>query len=963
MASVSPGETMPKLSSEQWARLSPVLDEALELAADSRGEFLDRACAGDPALRAAAEALVQADVSAGEFLEHTVGEYAGTLAERPGEDGAVALPLRERVGPYRIVRELARGGMGAVYLGERADGQFEQQVALKLIRGGLDSREIHRRFLAERQILARLHHPNIARLLDGGVTPDGEPWFAMEYVAGMAITQYCRECGLALPERLALFSSVGEAVRYAHGQLVVHRDLKPSNIFVADGGTVKLLDFGIAKVVSAEQPSSGAVGQDAEPATRTQLRVMTPEYAAPEQVRGDPVSTATDVYALGAVLYELLTGRRAHRFERHTPAEYERVVCETEPDPPSSGVEHERLRRALRGDLDTIVLKALEKEPARRYPSVEALLEDLRRYQAGLPIRARPASRWYRVRKFVRRHALGVAIGGLVIGLVAAGVAGVVWQARAAERQAARATAVKDFLAGLFRGAGPEESLGRELTARELLERGVRRLDSALARQPELQQELLAELGSIHRDLGLYNAAESLFARATTIALASYGADHLEVAARLDNWAMVHKLKGDYPRAESLLTSALAIRSRALGPDDPALALTMGHLSIILNNTGRYARAESLVRGALAIDIANEGREGLSVATDLNNLGVLLSDQGNVAGADSAYRAALAIKRKHLHPDHPGVLYAMGNLASNLGARGEYAKAESMKRELLAARRRIYRGDNPEIAHALHSLASTIGSLGRLAEEESLLTEAVAMRRRLLGDSHPDVMGSVNNLAIIRYRAGLLPEAEQSFREAYAGFLRANGPDHLHTLSALNNLGATLSEQGKYAEAEPVLREAIRRRTAQFGAENPSTAQSGRHLGVLLHRTNRLAEAERVLRGVVAAYRRELPDHPRLAEGLTSLGEVLATRGKTARADTLLREALAIRITKLGAEHPATSETTRALGENLAALGRYADAESLLVASHAILSRDPYQGLQAERAAQALRAVRGRRLR
>ncbi|MGH7578958.1 MAG: tetratricopeptide repeat protein [Gemmatimonadales bacterium] len=954
---------MPNLSSEQWARLSPVLDQALELAADRRGEFLDRACGGDPALRASADALVQADLSAGEFLEHTVGEYAGTLAG-PGEDATAAVPSRERVGPYRVIRELARGGMGAVYLGERADGQFDQQVALKLIRGGLGSLEIHRRFLAERQILARLHHPNIARLLDGGVTADGEPWFAMEYVAGTAITQYCRERGLDIPERLALFRAVGEAVGYAHGQLVVHRDLKPSNIFVADGGTVKLLDFGIAKVVATVgQRGSGAarqeehVGQE-DPATRTELRVMTPEYAAPEQVRGDPVSTATDVYALGAVLYELLTGRRAHRFERHTPAEYERVVCDTEPEPPSSGVEHDRLRRTLRGDLDTIVLKALEKEPIRRYGSVEALLEDLRRYEAGLPIRARPASRWYRVGKFVRRHAIGVAVAGLVIGLVAAGVTGVVWQARAAERQAARATAVKDFLAGLFRGANPEVSLGRELTARELLERGVRRLDSALAGQPELQQELLAELGSIHQELGLYDAAESLFARATTIALASYGEDHLEVAARLDNWAMVHKLKGDYPRAESLLTRALAIRSRALGPDDPALALTLGHLSVILNNTGRYARAESLVRRALAIDIANEGQEGLSVATDLNNLGVVLSDQDNFAAADSAYRAALAIKRKHLHPDHPDVLYTMGNLASNLNTRGEYAPAESLKRALLAARRRLYRGDNPEIAHALHSLSSTVERLGRLAEAESLLTEAVAMRRRLLGDDHPDVMGSVNNLAIIRYRAGLLPEAEQSFREAYAGFLKANGPDHHHTLSALNNLGATLSEQGKYAEAERVLRETIRRRTAQFGAESPSTAQSRRHLGVLLHRTNRVVEAERVLGSVVAAYRRELPDHPRLAEGLTALGELLTTRGRAARADTLLREALAIRVAKLGAGHPVTAETTRALGENLAALGRYEEAESLLVTSHAILSRDPYHGLQAERAAKALRALR-----
>ena len=950
---------MPKLSPDQWIRLSPLLDEALELPAHSRDAFLDRVCAGDPVLRAAAEALVEADSAASGFLERAAIEYAGTLSDDSKVLDGGPLPHRDRVGPYRILRELARGGMGAVYLGERADGQFEQRVALKLIRGGAGSQEVHRRFLAERQILARLHHPHIARLLDGGVTSDGEPWFAMEYVAGTAVTHFCRERGLGIPERLALFRAVGEAVGYAHGQLVVHRDLKPSNIFVAEDGTVKLLDFGIAKLLSAV-PQGGGDASEAEPATRTELRVMTPEYAAPEQVRGEPVSTATDVYALGAVLYELLTGRRAHRFERHTPAEYERVVCETEPEAPSSGVEHERLRRVLRGDLDTIVLKALEKEPARRYASVEAMLEDLRRYQAGLPIRARPASGLYRAGKFVRRHSLGVAVAALVVGLIGAGVTGVVWQARAAERQAARATAVKDFLAGLFRGAGPAESRGRELTARELLERGTGRLDSALAGQPDLQQELLAELGSIHQALGLYDAADSLFERASMLARATFGADHPEVAARLDNWAMVRKLKGDYPRAESLLTRALAIRSRALGPDHKDVAATMGNLAVVLGDVGQYTRAESLLRAALTIDIAAEGPEALAVATDLNNLGVLLGERGDYGGADSAYRASVAIKRKHLHPDHPSFVDGLSNLGSNLDAQGLYADAERTKREVLAVTRRLYRGDNPEVAHALHALAATVANLGRLGEAESLLAEAVGIRRGLLGENHPAVMESVNNLALYRFRAGRLPEAEHSFREAYEGFLRAKGPDHEHTLTAMGNLGGTLTEQGKYAEAEPILREAVERSIAQFGADNVRTAVRMRLLGVLLHRTNRPGEADRVLRRVVTVYRRELPDHPTLATALTSLGELLTTRRRLAEADTVLREALAIRRAKLGASHFQTAETTRALGEALAARGRWAEADSLLAASHAVLSRDPTQALAATRAAEALTALRAR---
>ena len=382
----------------RWPEVERILDLALELGPEDRSALLDRTCAGDPELRAQVEAmLVGADSD--EFLMSPAAVLAASMLEAESPtDGSSALQ-GALVGPYRLVRELGHGGMGIVYLAERADGHFEQRVALKLIKRGMDSDEILRRFLGERQVLARLNHPHIARLLDGGVSTEGQPWFAMEYVEGVPLNRSCEERQLGVEERLALFGKVCQAVHYAHQNRVIHRDLKPSNILVTAAGEIKLVDFGIAKVLYHD-PEDEAV-------TNTEYRMMTPEYAAPEQVRGEPVTTATDVYALGAILYELLTGRHAHQLKRGAVAERERVICLVEPDPPSvavRGTPRDRLRRRLAGDLDTIVLKALRKKPLHRYPSVEALLDDLERHRTGLPVRARPDSMTYQARKFLGRN-------------------------------------------------------------------------------------------------------------------------------------------------------------------------------------------------------------------------------------------------------------------------------------------------------------------------------------------------------------------------------------------------------------------------------------------------------------------------------------------------------------------------------------------------------------------------------
>ncbi len=699
-------------------------------------------------------------------------------------DASARWPAVARIGPYRLVRELGQGGMGIVYLAERADGQFEQHVALKLVKRGMDSDEILRRFLAERQVLARLSHAHIARLLDGGVTAEGQPYFAMEYVDGVPLHRYCEERSLGFDDRLRLFREVCEAVQYAHRSLVVHRDLKPSNILVTSAGETKLVDFGIAKLLYKD-------GAD-HSVTRTDQRLMTPDYAAPEQVRGDPVTTATDVYALGAILYQLLTGQPPHRFTGCSKAERYRIILEVEPDPPSGIVRRTAEGRRLRGDLDFIVLKALRKDPARRYPSVEALLDDLERHRTGLPIRGRSDSVAYRTRKFLGRHRLGATVVALVILALAAGLGGTLWQARATAREAAKARAVKNFVVGLFRVSQPEESRGREITARELLERGARRIDSGLARQPELQAELLDVLGVIHRDLGLYPEADTLLQRAVRLSRATYGETHPGVAARLTDWAAVLAARGEFARAESLLTGAHDILRRTRGPEDTSVATTLSTLASVHRRKGNFAKAESLYREALRIDRSSRGEDQLRVAEDLDNLGLVLEEAGQLKGADLSYQEALALRRELLDQDHPQVIMSLHHLATLREKQGEFTEAERLEREVLERRRRIYPAGHPDIAYALQSLGNTLQIQGGYAEAESLNLEALAILRARLGVDHPEALELVSNLATLKYEKGDLRGAETVFRELHAAWRRSLGDEHPTTLQALNDVAAAL---------------------------------------------------------------------------------------------------------------------------------------------------------------------------
>ena len=937
---------MTAASTYRWDDADRLFDEALEQPPAERERWLAERCAGNSALHRQVEALLRADELAGRFLEVDGLRLAVPLMDEPDTESAAG----GEIGPYRLVRELARGGMGVVYLAERADGQFEQRVALKLIKRGMDSDEIHRRFLAERQILARLSHPHIARLLDGGVSAAGQPYFAIEYIDGTSILEHCEARGLGVEDRLRLFLDVCDAVRYAHRSLVVHRDLKPSNILVTADGQVKLLDFGIAKLLGD--------GPDVGPGlTETGMRVMTPEYAAPEQVSGAPVTTATDVYALGAVLYELLSGQRAHRLDSRTPIEVARVVCEVDPAPPS-GVAAGALHQRLRGDLDTITLAALQKKPERRYPTVERLAEDVRRHLDGRPVSARPDTWRYRATKFVGRHRIGVAAAVAIAFSLVAGLSGTVWQARVAAERARLATeeaekerAVREFLVRLFSAASPRQSLGEDLTVRELLDRGRRDLDTALTAQPVVRARLLTAVAGVYAGIGQSPRADSLFAQAVTLTRTLPGDVDADLATALTGWAGNLMVQSHFDSAEALLREAVE-RLRRRDPDDPRIAGPLGSLGRVYTFTHRRAEAAATLREVLAIHLRHDGPGSPQVANALDDLGYELLRQGNLAGADSAVGSALATWRRLLEPHHPSLLWTLSNLSAVRLAQGDTAEAERMLREVIAGQERLYPEGHSELAHSLGWLGMQLAAGGRYAAVDSLIAPAMDTHRKLLGRDNSHVAMLVELLADAHYHLGDLEAAERDQREVVGIWRRAIGPEQRHTLSMLDRLASYVREQGQYEEAEQLAAEALAGRRKLLGDSHTDVALSLWTLGNLKRFRGGHAEAERLLREALAIRRAASPENRiETARVLGELGAVLNERGKPGEAEPLLREAVEILTALPGAGQVEMAEARRELGQSLALEGRYREGEQLMLEAHrALAERTDYWSRKARSA-------------
>ncbi|HEY3174463.1 MAG TPA: serine/threonine-protein kinase [Candidatus Polarisedimenticolia bacterium] len=918
--------------------MAELFAEALERPPEERRAFLDSRCSGSADLRAEIDSLIAAHEArerAGTFLGQIDRERSAVLLQEEPELEAAG----RRVGPYRLLRELGRGGMGVVYLAERAEGGFQQNVAIKLLKRGMDSDAILKRFLRERQILAGLEHLNVARLLDGGVTDEGQPWFAMEHVDGVPITEYCRERQLDLRQRLRLFEESCRAVQYAHGKLIVHRDLKPSNMLVTAEGQLKLLDFGVAKLLG------GPLAGDERSVTLTQTGIhpLTPEYAAPEQVRGEPVTTATDIYALGLVLYELLTGRRPYGGEGSSRQDLARAACETEPPPPSEASDvPPRAARSLKGDLDAVVLKALRKEPQRRYASAEALARDIGRFLAGQPVEARPDSVAYRAGRFVGRHKVGVgAVTAAALSLLA-GLIGTSWQAVVAARErdrarleAERAERVKEFLIDLFRASDPAESKGREVTAKELLERGTERIEKELSSQPAVQAELLYTMGVSFWSLGRLDRARTVEERSIEIARQAYGPEHPEVALGLDALGGILYASGQLEAAEETRRQALAMRRRLFPADSPEVAESMANLGTVLVRRAKLDEAEPLLREALEIRQKRLGPEHPDTARSIMNLANVVQAKGDYASAARLHAQAVSLRRKLRGDQHPEVATALGSLGAALAATGDLQGAEAAHREALSIRRKVLGAEHPAVALNMLHLASVLHLEGDLEGAESMYREALALDRKLLGESHSDVAIALTNLARLLTDRARFEEAMPLFDQAVALHSRVTGADHPFLATTLENKAHALIVQGRSREALPLLERCLVIFRARYGPAHPQTASALEDVAEARADLGELAEAEGVFREALDLQRRARQEpHRDTVVTLLGLGQVLVRQGRAAEAEPPLREALDQSEKVLPSTHWRQGDIQSVLGDCLRRLGKIDEARSLLRSGH-----------------------------
>jgi serine/threonine protein kinase/Tfp pilus assembly protein PilF len=773
--------------------------------------------------------------------------------------------MGDRIGPYRVLRTLGAGGMGEVYLAERADAQFEQQVAIKVVHGGALGKAVHSRLKMERQILAQLDHPNIAHLIDGGSLSDGSAYIVMEYVDGVPIDEYCDAHSLDIRTRLKLFQGVCAAVHYAHQNLIVHRDLKPSNILVTGNGTPKLLDFGIAKLLDERQAGSHTLA-----VTHADIRIMTPDHASPEQVRGHAITTSSDVYVLGVLLYKLLAGTGPFVISSMRLVEIERAICERDPPPASQVVQTDesessramaaarstnarKLRRILQGDLDNIVAMAMRKEPERRYGSAQELAGDIQRYLDGLPVIARRDTLSYRTTKFLIRHWLpvgaGVSAAFLIIAFaittyeqsrrISAERDRVAQQRERAENERARAEEVSSFLVNLFKLTDPQENRGNQVTARELLDSGAKRLQAGLQDQPNTKAALLSTVGAVYDSLGQFQVAEPILDE--SLRLQGIGDDTSRVNT-LFELGRARMGAGNLADAEAPLQEALHLAQIRFGAGSPQSAHVLWGLGILRFEQGRLSESKDLYQRALAL-MESAKTPQTDASQVLDDLASVYMREQQWALAKEAYERALEIDRRVLGDDHPRLVIYLSNLATAVQNMGDLKRAETLFRDAIERNRRAYGDNHPDGVAAKENYALLLQREGRLTEAEPLLRQALAAKLTLYGPDHYKVGYSHVSLALLLHDKGDLAGSEGEFRQALAVYDKSLPPNHQYRASLLMHFARLLVDRNKPEQALPMSEQSIKIWTESSGDASPRTAQAHAIHAYVLEHLNRNREA------------------------------------------------------------------------------------------------------------------------
>jgi len=978
---------------ERWNEIQKIFEIVIHKESQEREILLKNLCQDDYELFEEVSSLLEADEDSKSILE---GAAIDAVYTNFFDDVADKFSFKgKQVGQYRLLERIASGGMGAVYLAERIDGQFEHKVAVKLIKPGMDSEQIIKRFQNERQILANLDHPNIARLLDGGLMEGNLPYFTMEYVEGEPIDIYCNNNNLSIKKRLQLFQTVCAAVQYAHRNLVIHRDLKPSNILVTKDGTVKLLDFGIAKVFGEDEqiPQMTAL-------TQPGLKIMTPEYASPEQVLNKLITTSSDVYSLGIILYQLLVKIHPFELKDKSATEVENIICTQIPDKPSTAIRkystsekseyngeykqnYTKSKKELRGDLDTISLMTLRKEPERRYGSPEQLSDDISLYLSGRPILAMRDSVVYRSRKFIKRHKASLVaafISFIIINfLVVYYTLQLASERDRAKVEAEKASQVSDFLSKLFEVSDPSQSKGETITARELLDSGTERIESELAGQPAVQAEMYQVVGKVYMSLGLYPKAENILNKALLLNKNVYGEIHQDVAKSLNLLGSLYFSMGEYENTIDYFDEALSILYQLPKEYEAQIASTIFNQASIMHELGKYEIADSLYRGSIILRQKLHGEKSVEVAESKNGLAKLFNDIGDYENSEILYNEALSIKREklgNLHPsvtqtindlaflyqvtgkwnksesllrkaleldikmlgeEHPNIStnwYSLGTLLHNTG---KYDEAEMLLRKALDADKKHFGFKHPYIALDQNNLAGVLGAKGNDIEAESLYRSALKIQENVLGIEHPEVATTTSNLALLLLRKGEVDSAEILIKRALGLRKKLLGEEHAHVSISMNHLGNVYMKKGEYEKAGPLYLQGLEMRERLMGDEHPKLI-----IPILSVANFRIAigdsvEAEELFRKALEISEKSFPPgHPTKAITMFELGEFLNDKNQFSEAMEILKKAKQIRNEVFDSNHKSIAKVNMELGRSLTGLGKYSQAEKEFLESFSI---------------------------
>jgi serine/threonine protein kinase/tetratricopeptide (TPR) repeat protein len=921
-----PGNSVPEL-----------FDAALREVPARRNEFLRRACAGDQALLAEVQSLLD------EY------ERSGHTGNTPPPEGISAADLADLlpalegpgtvIGPYTLLAQLGSGGMGVVYEAEQLH-PIRRRVALKVLKPGMDSREIVTRFEGERQALALMSHPNIAQVFDAGTTATGRPYFAMELVDGIPITRYCEAHGLGVRERLELFIPVCQAIQHAHQKGIIHRDIKPSNVLVTaqDGQAApKVIDFGIAK-------ATGARLTDATMATHLGTVIGTLDYMSPEQadLSTQDIDTRSDIYSLGAVLYELLTGSTPLDSGRSASTSYIeslRQIREEDPPPPSARLSRTgtaRLTKTVHGELDWIVMKALEKDRTRRYETANALVRDLQRYLSGEPVEAGPPSATYRLRKVARKYRGWLAAGAAFTILLIAATAVSAWMAVRASRARQEAQAVIAFLqndllkqASPFKQSSADRKPDPDLKVRTLLNRAAARVTGQFDQQPQVEASIRETIGDAYNDLGVYAEAAKQLERALDLRRRVLGPEHPDTLSAMNNLGSAYHKLAKFKQAETLLTQAMQIGKRVLGPENSLTLEIMDHLAGVYQDEDKTELAEKLMVQIVETQKRVLGPEHPETLSAMGNLSQIYLDKGQFAQAENVLSQVVESERRALGPEHPERLTNMFLLAVAYRRQGKSAQAETLFTQVSEIQSRVLGPEHPNTLKTQNNLAIVYSDEGKYAQAAALYEQLLGVRRRVTGPAHPDTLSTMNNLGKVYYSEGKFAQAEAQYTQLLE--LGKNVLSAGLTATARGNLAGVLVSEGKYGQAEALLQQTAESDKRVLGTENPDTLTRLALLADTYRNEKKDAQAEALLNEVVESQKRVLgPKHFNTLRTLGRLAQLYRDERKYQQAETLFAQVLETQRRVLRPGHPDTLNTMADLAQTYLDQSKYAQAEPML---------------------------------